>query len=340
MNVSLLLEFIDELVGNESLYPISDSLAELESALNSLAGNPQDQNAQKLVSDNLAKLASHLEDRSEDIPARHLNRLIEFDGTEYYTPELASAISKIINENPISPRVAKDFVTSVSERRKKFVENLRTVSESLRSLGISGTTTSEKDPEIGFEIPRSIFENELSGFVDEIRVTKFIVDAASMTVTGQRERITVEQLSTSDPLLILGVDPRVIAMVGGFVTWALHTWKQAEEIRLLKKKAKELPDMDEISEKLEQKIEESINSAIEKEVTKLLTKYRKKSKREIEQLLRRALRLILERLERGMKGECPIFCVSVIWFMLPERSKDDDDFQGITGRTAEGLRAA
>jgi len=39
-------------------------------------------------------------------------------------------------------------------------------------------------------------------------------------------------------------------------------------------------------------------------------------------------------------GECPIFCVSVIWFMLPERSKDDDDFQGITGRTAEGLRAA
>ena len=25
-------------------------------------------------------------------------------------------------------------------------------------------------------------------------------------------------------------------------------------------------------------------------------------------------------------GECPIFCVSVIWFMLPDRSKDDDDF--------------
>jgi len=43
---------------------------------------------------------------------------------------------------------------------------------------------------------------------------------------------------------------------------------------------------------------------------------------------------------RRTKGECPIFCVSVIWFMLPERSKDDDDFQGITGRTAEGLRAA
>ena len=48
----------------------------------------------------------------------------------------------------------------------------------------------------------------------------------------------------------------------------------------------------------------------------------------------------LKALEAKVAGECPIFCVSVIWFMLPERSKDDDDFQGTTGRTSEGLRAA
>nr|WP_263481079.1 AAA family ATPase [Pseudosulfitobacter pseudonitzschiae] len=39
-------------------------------------------------------------------------------------------------------------------------------------------------------------------------------------------------------------------------------------------------------------------------------------------------------------GECPIFCVTGIWSMLPERSKDDDHIQGIAGRTTEGLRAA
>ena len=39
-------------------------------------------------------------------------------------------------------------------------------------------------------------------------------------------------------------------------------------------------------------------------------------------------------------GECPIFCVSLIWSMLPERSKDDDDFERTAGRTAEGLQAA
>ena len=40
------------------------------------------------------------------------------------------------------------------------------------------------------------------------------------------------------------------------------------------------------------------------------------------------------------RGECPVFCVLVIWSMLPERSKDDDDFQQPIGRTFEGLRAA
>ena len=38
--------------------------------------------------------------------------------------------------------------------------------------------------------------------------------------------------------------------------------------------------------------------------------------------------------------ECQVFCVTGIWSMLPERSKDDDDFQRNTGRTFEGLRAA
>jgi len=44
----------------------------------------------------------------------------------------------------------------------------------------------------------------------------------------------------------------------------------------------------------------------------------------------------------GAVGECPIFCVTGAWSMLPERSKDDDDddFQGTAGRTSEGLRAA
>lgn len=39
-------------------------------------------------------------------------------------------------------------------------------------------------------------------------------------------------------------------------------------------------------------------------------------------------------------GECQVFCVWLIGSMLPERSKDDDDFQRTAGRVAEGLQAA
>jgi len=50
----------------------------------------------------------------------------------------------------------------------------------------------------------------------------------------------------------------------------------------------------------------------------------------------RALSFVRELYQR----ECPTFCVSLIWSMLPERSKDDDDFQRTAGRVAEGLQAA
>lgn len=38
--------------------------------------------------------------------------------------------------------------------------------------------------------------------------------------------------------------------------------------------------------------------------------------------------------------ECPVFCVWLIGSMLPERSKDDDDFERTAGRAAEVLQAA
>ncbi len=38
--------------------------------------------------------------------------------------------------------------------------------------------------------------------------------------------------------------------------------------------------------------------------------------------------------------ECQVFCVRLIGFMLPERSKDDDNIERTAGRVAEGLQAA
>ena len=44
--------------------------------------------------------------------------------------------------------------------------------------------------------------------------------------------------------------------------------------------------------------------------------------------------------DEQMERECPVFCVWLIGSMLPERSKDDDNFQRTAGRAAEGLQAA
>ena len=46
-------------------------------------------------------------------------------------------------------------------------------------------------------------------------------------------------------------------------------------------------------------------------------------------LLRTGAQQLIATAVEAELGECPTFCVTWIWFMLPERSKDenDDDFQ-------------
>ena len=46
------------------------------------------------------------------------------------------------------------------------------------------------------------------------------------------------------------------------------------------------------------------------------------------------------KVERAMNGECQVLCVRLIGSMLPERSKDDDNFKRTAGRVTEGLQAA
>jgi hypothetical protein len=72
-------------------------------------------------------------------------------------------------------------------------------------------------------------------------VVKNIIRAFSEAATGSVEPIEVRQISTSDPLFFFGMAPKTIAMIGAAVTWALSTWKQAEEIRNIRAETEKIP---------------------------------------------------------------------------------------------------
>jgi len=301
MNVEILLDVITELREQEDLYPIAANLDQVVNSLQALTSNPQDSASQQSLSENFARLEEHVKDRETDLEPDKQERLEEIGGLEFFTREMTNRIKAAISDNPMSPAAALSVAKNIQNVRASFIETLGSVEDGLHSFGFSAIDLEPGDAEIGFEIPREIFENQLAGFIDEMRVVKFISDTASLLETGQRSSVELEQLSTSDPLIILGMDPKIVAMIGGFVTWALHTWKQAEEIRSIRRQVAETNDLKDIEELLEKRVEEVVRRRIEEKTEEITSIAQKSEDAEIVNMTSRTLRMMLERVERGYK---------------------------------------
>jgi hypothetical protein len=52
--------------------------------------------------------------------------------------------------------------------------------------------------------------------------------------TGAPERIEIGEISTTDPIIFLILNPITVAMLGKAVSWSLDQWKKVEEIRKLR----------------------------------------------------------------------------------------------------------
>jgi hypothetical protein len=163
-----------------------------------------------------------------------------------------------LSENSLTPSVSVPFIQSISSARSNFMSNIESARNSLRQLGFATTSVEVGEMEVGFLVPREIFKNTLDGFIKEANVIKFILDTANLTATGAASEITVEQLSTSDPYLIFGLDPTAAVMLAGVITWGLNTWKQTLEIRELKAKAREIPTLKDIADQFEIRIKEVV----------------------------------------------------------------------------------
>ncbi len=146
-----------------------------------------------------------------------------------------------------------------------------------------------------------------------MKFTKFVVDSASLIVSGRASVVNLGQLSTSDPLVTLLLDPKIVMMIGGFVTWALNTWKQIEEIRSLRSKSAKKNGLDEITALLEKKVKERIDIEIEKHATELVSSQKAKGDHELTRRIERTLRMLLQRVERGYH----------VYIMLPDKPEDE-----------------
>jgi hypothetical protein len=224
-----------------------------------------------------------------------------------FVSDVASEVDRLIQENPMTPQVALEKISQMVGKREAYLSLMRELQNKLQAIGIEPSRVQPGQAEIGILIPRALFQNHLAELINELRALNMIVRAFSEVATGAPEPAEIHQISTSDPVFILGLSVSTIALFGKVVKWALETWKQVEEIKKVRAEAQRIKVFTEkeIKDTFDGKIDESIKLAIDKEVLGLLPPSDKDTGREHELRtnLAWALDSVLTRVERGMTVE-------------------------------------
>lgn len=307
MNVELLKEFCEKILEFEEAYAVQNSLESLRSSMDALAGNPQDQAQQKNVSNSLKSLQDAIISFENEFSPKEKERLREVQGYSYFSADFVSEIKNKISENALSPAVVRDHINGISKKRQQYIDNLKALIASLDKIGIEISDLEDDETEIGFQIPRDIFNNNLEGLIKELSAIKGIVRTFSEVTTGTVEDIKVGQISTSDPLIFLAQSLPVILAIAKAVDWSLAKWKEVEEIRNLRAQTAQIKHFTqkEVSGFYDKKIKEIVDTGIEEKAKEILSNcaLEQARKNELQKALKHALESLFARIERGMTIE-------------------------------------
>ncbi len=307
MNASRLLEIINLLIKEEAKSDIQGKLNDLNTHLANLVSQPADPTHQKALSSSIKKLEQTIQNTVDYLQPAQIKLLEEIGADEYFISDMPARITSLVNENLAAPAVAQQELTEFIQARQAYIQKLNQLSENLKDMGVTVSSLEEGKAEIGFSLPRELFENNFENLISELEVIKRIIRAFSEATTGSVEIIEVRQISTSDPLIFLGLDISVIVALGGAVTWALLTWEQVEKIRKIRLESAQIEQLqgEPYEEMLDITIQKTIKTAIDNKTAELLEGIDEKSGRvnEQETHIKWALESIIARVERGMTVE-------------------------------------
>lgn len=306
MNAERLRYLVERLLERERGSAIQKKLNNLVSALEQLTNSPQDAGIQNAVSANLAELNRVVKDDFYDelTPASR-DHFLNIGAGPFFSGALIDDLRDAVVQNAMTPAVAAETARLIRDARHNFVQTLEKIRDGLSGVGVEADDLEEGQADIAFLIPRDLFKNHLGGLSKELAVIDKIVRFFSEAATGQAEESSLKTISTTDPVITLGVSIATIAMIGRSITWLLDTWKKSLEIKDLREKSKSVGLTEKELKVFDDKIEKLVNKAVSERIKAMLAEapVDQLRKNELEKGLDWSLRALLARIERGMSVE-------------------------------------
>ena len=309
MDTGRLVAVIDRLIAEDEKLSIQTHLQGVLTSLANLASNPADPSTQlnaKTAFDVLKEAVSHLSYENDPTFGTYVHAL---KGTKFFSLSLLTEVLQAMADNSMTPAVARDLVQTLFSERQAFLEFLRTFNVAARGLSISADEIHEGESQIGFRIPREIFGNELKGWTAELNELRSIIRPFSELATGGAEPIQIGEISTTDPIIFLLLNPVTVAMIAKSVSWSLDQWKKIEEIRKLRAETAKISEtsggaLDDMVTQYDARIQEVLLKAVEEHAAALVPAIEGPGRHhELKTDLSLALQSLVGRIERGMTIE-------------------------------------
>jgi hypothetical protein len=285
---------------------VTKSLATVGQRLNELSSSPSDQSTQLNSAQAMTELRNAILVAQASFSPDELEQLGELTGVPLFSSELLDRIENSLRENPAAPATALTEQQKIGGERDQAFAHLRQFLSTAQALGWTIPEAHPWEAEVGFLIPRSIFENEFDGLIAELRYLRRFLAHLNELQGGSMSEVKLSGLSTTDPLFLLGVGYMLAKEIGSLTAWGLDQWKKVEEIRKIRAETAKLKAFtaEDVETIFGSKIKEEIAAGIEEKVAELVAGVKPAArKHELGNGLRKDLSEFLGRLERGLKVE-------------------------------------
>lgn len=303
MDAAVLRGLLEKVLRYEKEFKVQLYLEQARDAISNMAGAPQEPTYQTAFAEALHSLRSSVENFSSALSPPEWDRLGEINCREEFSSDLISRIDESIIENPATPAVVRDLLTEMVDDRNREIDNLSRLLKSLIYYGFFDHLNKSENAQVGFKIPREIFDNNFSSFIGELSFIKKFIRLVSEAEGENPDEVSVGALSTSDPLVWLIVGYGVAKTIAGITDWCLETWKKVEDIRNVRAQTAKLKSFsaEEIENIFGEKIVKEIDSAIDEKIAALTLSVTDKARaNELQNGLRATLKQFLARIERGL----------------------------------------
>lgn len=309
MNTDKLKELVDRIHEAESKIGTQGKLKQLAGALNNVVSQPQNPDHQNELAQKLRDFKVGIEQFEHAFAPRDYLRVRALS-PEAFDPEIPQRIEQAISENPMSPNIVSEMVKELQSSRNEVISKINELRTSMDYFDFGYASATPETAEVGFQIPRELFDNNLEGLIKELREIRMMIQYFSEATLGEYHPTTVGSISTTDPLIFLAMAEPIAKYFAGAVTWGIGVWFSVEKIRNIRAQTAQLQSFspEEVEQIFDSKIKQEIEAEVEKKVDEIIAEGKAPQARhgELKGQLTWALNSLLAKMERGLTIELRI----------------------------------